>query len=285
MSAVIAHTTDLSGDDRQAFVHAAALAARSGARLVSVHGNAAAELADRLPDATPLGARWGHPIDHRRVCHECCDDVTDTLLDALRSVMPGLVVTGTHARRGLAAVLHGSVSESLARNLDVPTLVVPNRGRGFVDEGSGAIDLKRVLIPAGDVATAARGLTAARALLAVAGVTDAELMVLVVGARPLDLAAADDVTGDPRRRPARGRGARDRPRPPRLRDRHADHGPRRGPRRAARLAHRARHPRRRLPGAHRARGQPPARLIVDGPRRRAAGPARGAPMDFAARTA
>lgn len=194
MSAVIAHTTDLSGDDRQAFVHAAALAARSGARLVSVHGNAAAELADRLPDATPLGARWGHPIDHRRVCHECCDDVTDTLLDALRSVMPGLVVTGTHARRGLAAVLHGSVSESLARNLDVPTLVVPNRGRGFVDEGSGAIDLKRVLIPAGDVATAARGLTAARALLAVAGVTDAELMVLVVGARPLDLAPADDVT-------------------------------------------------------------------------------------------
>ncbi len=60
--------------------------------------------------------------------------------------------------------------------------------------GASAIDLKRVLIPAGDVATAARGLTAARALLAVAGVTDAELMVLVVGARPLDLAPADDVT-------------------------------------------------------------------------------------------
>jgi nucleotide-binding universal stress UspA family protein len=193
MTTVIAHTTDLSGDDGPAFVHAAALAAASGARLITVHGNAPADTASRLPDAAPLGVRWGRAIAHERRCHECCDDVTDTLLDALVRVMPGLVVTGTHARRGLSAVLHGSVSESLARNLAVPTLVVPNRGRGFVDEASGAVDLRRVLIPAGDAATAARGLAAARALLAVAGVERADLIVLVVGDHQLDLPLDGDV--------------------------------------------------------------------------------------------
>ncbi len=193
MSQVIAHTTDLSGADGAAFVHAAALAAASGTRLVTVHGNAPADTAERLPDAAVLGSRWGRPIAHERRCHECCDDVTDTLLDALRRVMPSLVVTGTHARRGLSAMVHGSVSESLARNLDVPTLVVPNRGPGFVDETSGAIDLRRVLIPAGDVGTAARGVAAARALLALAGVRHAELLVLVVGDHQLALPLDADV--------------------------------------------------------------------------------------------
>lgn len=184
---VIAHATDGSGADRPAFVHAAALAAASGARLVTLHGNAPARDAERLPDAAPLAARWGASIEHVRICHQCCDDVTDTLLDALHGLAPGLVVVGTHARRGLPALLHGSVSESLARNLDVPTLVIPNDGRAFVDEARGTIDLARVLVPAGDPTSAARGLAAAHALLARAGVTDGALHVLTVGDRPLDL--------------------------------------------------------------------------------------------------
>lgn len=193
MTAVIAHTTDLTGDDGLAFVHAVALAVVSGARLVSIHGNAPAGHAAQLPDAAVLGARWGRVVDHARVCHECCDDVTDTLLDALRAVAPGLVVAGTHARRGLAAVVHGSVSEALARNLTVPTLVVPNRARGFVDEASGRVRLDRVLIPAGDTATAVRGLTAARALLALAGVSSATLWLLTIGDHVLDVPLDGDV--------------------------------------------------------------------------------------------
>jgi nucleotide-binding universal stress UspA family protein len=186
VSAVIAHTTDLSGDDGAAFVHATAIAAASGARLITLHGNAPATEIDRLPDAAPLAARWGRPVAHARLCHECCDDVTDTLLDALHELAPDLVVTGTHARHGVAALLRGSVSEALARNLDVPVLVVPNRGRGFVDGASGAIDLHRILIPAVDSATAARGLAAAHAVLALAGVATAELVLLTVGDHPLD---------------------------------------------------------------------------------------------------
>jgi len=149
MPPVIAHTTDLSGDDNAAFIHACALAAASGARLVTIHANASQAEVGRLPDAKVLAARWSRPIEHERICHECCDDVSDTLVDAMLKVDPQLIVAGTHARHGLAAVFTGSVAEAVARNVTVPTLIVPNHGRGFVDTSTGKIDLRRVLVPAG----------------------------------------------------------------------------------------------------------------------------------------
>jgi nucleotide-binding universal stress UspA family protein len=164
----IAHTTDLTGDDAAAFHHAAALAAASGARLVTIHGNASMAEVGRLPDARPLAERWGRPISHQRICHECCDDVADTVVDAVRKVDPRLVVAGTHARHGLSAMLAGSVAEAVARNVAAPTLIVPNHVRGFVQADTGAIDLRRVLVAAGDDEATARGLAAARALLGLA---------------------------------------------------------------------------------------------------------------------
>ncbi|MBP8810746.1 MAG: universal stress protein [Kofleriaceae bacterium] len=193
MTRTIAHTTDRSGDDRAAFVHATALAATSGARMVTVHGNAPPGVADELPDAAALAARWGRAVVHERRCHECCDDVADTLLDALAKVGAQLVVAGTHARTGLAGLLKGSVGLTLARNLTSPTLIVPNRGKSFVDERTGAIDLRTVLIPAGDAASAARGLAAAELVLGMAGTTDAVRTILHVGEPPLELAAQPGV--------------------------------------------------------------------------------------------
>jgi nucleotide-binding universal stress UspA family protein len=185
---LIAHATDLTGDDAPAFIHASALAAASDSRLVSVHGNAAPSSALRLPDATELAMRWARKIDHVRLCHECCDDVEDTVIDAIHNLKPGLVVLGTHARHGLRALLHGSVGEAIARNLAVPALIVPNQSRGFVNAATGAIDLHRIVIPAGNVAQAQRGLAAARKLLALAGVTNAELEIVHVGGDDLDIA-------------------------------------------------------------------------------------------------
>jgi nucleotide-binding universal stress UspA family protein len=176
----IAHTTDLTGDDSAAFLHACALAAATGTRLVTIHGNAAQAEVGRLPDAAPVAARWGRPIAHQRICHECCDDVADTVVDAVRKLEPQLVVAGTHARHGLAALFTGSVAEAVARNVDAPTLIVPNQGRGFVDTSSGAIDLRRVVVPAGNDTEAAAGLAAARALVKLAGVHDADIVVLHV---------------------------------------------------------------------------------------------------------
>lgn len=85
--------------------------------------------------------------DRSRICHECCDDVEETVIDAIHRLEPYLVVLGTHARHGWRAMLHASVGEAIARNLTVPALIVPNHTRGFVDAGTGAINLHRVLIP------------------------------------------------------------------------------------------------------------------------------------------
>jgi nucleotide-binding universal stress UspA family protein len=165
---VIAHATELS-DDTAAFVHATALAAASAAHLVTVHGNPGAVRPEQLPDAGALARTWGRVVSHERRCHACCDDVTDTVVDAIRTLRPELVVLGTQARHGLARLFRDSVGEGIARNVEVPALMVPNRSRGFVDPVTGAIDLRRIVIPAGTAGEAARGIEAARGLLALVG--------------------------------------------------------------------------------------------------------------------
>jgi len=145
---LIVHATDLSGDDKPAFVHATAIAAASGARLVTLHGNAAGLAPSALPNASVLAKRWGRDVMHERRCHDCCDDVADTVLDALRTLEPDLVVLGTHGRHGFAALAHPSVEEAITRNIATPVLVVPNTCRGFVDAATGALDLSRVVIAA-----------------------------------------------------------------------------------------------------------------------------------------
>jgi nucleotide-binding universal stress UspA family protein len=178
---LIAHATDLTGDDDRAFVHATALAAAGRAQLVTIHGNPTSANAAELPDAAALAARWGRTVAHDRRCHECCDDVAETVLDALHGLQPDLVVLGTHGRHGFAALVQDSVAEAIARNLDVPVLVVPNAAHGFVDATTGAIDLSRILIPAGSPSDAQRGIDAARALAQLAGVRDVQLQIVHVG--------------------------------------------------------------------------------------------------------
>lgn len=171
---LIVYATDGTGDDAAAFVHAAALAASSGARLVTVHARSPEEEAPRqLPDAEVLATRWGRKIEHERRSYEGYDDVTDAVLQTVVELGPDLVVLGTHSRHGLAALLRGSVGEAIARNLECPALVVPDRLGGFVDAGSGAIGLRRLVIPAGSSAEAAPGIAAAHRLLALAGMDGA----------------------------------------------------------------------------------------------------------------
>lgn len=180
---VIVHTTDLSGDDQAAFAHAVALASARGAKLCSVHACAGPAPERPFPDATRLLESWRserEPIVHEAMMHQCCEDVTDTLLDALRRVEPELVVTATHGRSGLARVFAESVAESVARNVKVPTLIVPLSGDGFVDGATGAVRLGRVLVPVGSAQEAQRGVRAAAWLLELAGVSDAEIVLLHV---------------------------------------------------------------------------------------------------------
>lgn len=175
---LIGHATDASGDDRAAFVHAAALAAATGGRVVSIYdGDAAVDLS-----ITTLEARWRRRIAHelRRIDER--EDIADAVSEALRALAPGLIVVGTHARHGLSAFVHPSISEAIARNVDAPVLFVPNGCRGFVDDESGAISLRRILIPAHTDEDAVAGTAAARAAIA----------RLSLGAPALQLLRVDD---------------------------------------------------------------------------------------------
>jgi nucleotide-binding universal stress UspA family protein len=179
---LIAHTAPLSEDDT-ALAHALALAVHGKARLASVHACAGPDQAPELPAASVLLRRWGLPEDsviHDRIVHTCCDDVTDTLLDALRGLAPDLIVAATHARTGLARLFSGSVAEGVARNVRVPTLLLPFAGECFVDRENGRVNLKRMLVPAGSQDEAQQAIDAAVALAQIAGVHESELVLVHV---------------------------------------------------------------------------------------------------------
>lgn len=133
----IALATDSTGSDTLAARHAAALAARAGMPLLTIHV-------------------------------EPGDDVADDLIERLRQARPTIVVLGTHARHGVDAVIHGSVAEAVARNLDVPTLIVPNHAHAFV-AADGSLALRRIVIPTRNELDERRAKGAANVLLELLG--------------------------------------------------------------------------------------------------------------------
>ena len=58
------------------------------------------------------------------------ETVVFALLEAIAELDPLLVVVGSHGRSGVARVLMGSISESLARRSPVPVMIVPAPERG-----------------------------------------------------------------------------------------------------------------------------------------------------------
>ena len=206
---LIAHASDFSGDDASAFLHAAALT-RNGSRLVTLHAGPE----ERVPaDASELAARWGRPIEHELHRIDLEDDVSDSLLEPLQRLRPDLVVVGTHARHGFAAWLHDSVGEAIARNLCVPVLVVPNQSRGFVDPQCGAVDLRRVIVPAGNAGDARKAVAAAQLLARIAesvveleivhaGPSDPDLERLDLAVRRIDGSLDDAIVAAARARDA-----------------------------------------------------------------------------------
>jgi len=180
---LIAHLANEADPNEPGFAHSVALAARGHARLASVHACAQSAPPVDLPHASELLERWGWSADgvaHERIQHACCDAVDETLLDALHQLQPDILVASTHARSGLPRLLWGSVAEGVARNVRVPTLLLPLDGKQLLDPRSGTLWLSRVLLPVSNQQDAQRAVDAACQLSALAGASDVELVLLHV---------------------------------------------------------------------------------------------------------
>jgi nucleotide-binding universal stress UspA family protein len=170
----IVHITHTSDPNDPAFVHAVALAARAEAELVTIHVPEPGAPFMNLPDASVLLLRWGMPpagVAHERMLPPYDESIEESLLGAISGLKPELVVASTHARTGLGRILFASIAEGVARNLQAPALLLPLDCEPFVDAGSGALRLQRLLVP---VATASDAQRAVRAALALAHMADAE---------------------------------------------------------------------------------------------------------------
>ena len=58
-----------------------------------------------------------------------------------------LIVLATHGREGVPRWLHGSIAETVARRAATNVLFVPPDAIGFVDQATGQIQLRRILVP------------------------------------------------------------------------------------------------------------------------------------------
>lgn len=157
----ILHPTDFSDLSGLAFGHALriALATRSKLHLLHVEphdtGSALA-----FPHAQRLLVQWGLSdaddppwvvasklgieVDATSIRRQ---EPTQGILGFLHDQACDLIVLATHGGDGLEHWLRGSVSEIVARHAAIPTLFIAPGARGFVDQVSGEIRVRRALVP------------------------------------------------------------------------------------------------------------------------------------------
>lgn len=157
----VLHPTDFSDASAEAFVHALRIALAAKAKLYLLHV-ASGEENDVMdfPHVRETLARWGlmsanEPL--RAVEAKLGISIAKIDLEPqapaegvrrfLADHEPDLMVLATEARHGASRWLHGSVAEKLARETTAPTLFVPTKARGFVDQARGEVHLRHVVIP------------------------------------------------------------------------------------------------------------------------------------------
>jgi nucleotide-binding universal stress UspA family protein len=158
----IVHPTDFSDASADAFAHALRIALTVKGSLHILHVATAGDETDWIsfPQVRTALARWGLMGENEvpaAVCSKLGVKIAKVEL-APQSTIGGilhfldahpadLMVLATDGRQGVARWLHGSTAEKLAFHAKAPTLFVPARMRGFVDQARGEVHLRRVLIP------------------------------------------------------------------------------------------------------------------------------------------
>jgi nucleotide-binding universal stress UspA family protein len=160
----IIHPTDFTAGSYRAFAHGLRLALAAGGHFHIVHAERTRDEEEAswegFPGVRRTLAAWG-VLSAETPAHALADtlgvrirkiglegrDPVQGVLRLLDQRPADLIVLATHARSGLPRWLRGSVAEPLARKAQVPALFVPHDCRGFVDQQTGEVRLRNVLIP------------------------------------------------------------------------------------------------------------------------------------------
>lgn len=157
----ILHATDFSDASRPALDHALVWAELFEAKLLLLHVETPRtadpfllekgfpdppELTERLRTlahsemTTLLEAHAERPLEIRELFRNGYHAETE-IVEAAREEGADLMVLGTHGRRGASHLLMGSIASEVLRRTPCPALVVPSR------VGSGAVGVRRILVP------------------------------------------------------------------------------------------------------------------------------------------
>jgi nucleotide-binding universal stress UspA family protein len=179
----IVHPTDFSDLSADAFVHALRIALTAKSKLYLLHIATGDEgrwwtfphvrhalalwklMTDDASEKNPQAA-----IEAKlgiRVVKVSLDrqDPVHGILRFLDSHPAKLIVLATHGRDGLPRWLHGSVAEAVSRRAAKPTLFIAPGVRSFVDQLSGQLQLRRVLVPVDHVPAPSAPLNAIEAFV------------------------------------------------------------------------------------------------------------------------
>jgi nucleotide-binding universal stress UspA family protein len=195
----IVYPTDFSDLSFAAFVHALriAVAAKSKLNVLHVEQEGTHETSG-FPRVQRLLLQWGLLEENdppSAITTKLGIDLEVITLDSqnpangivhfLRQHRCDLVVLATHGRDGLDHWLKGSIAETVFSQSAISTLFVPRGARGFVDQVSGELRLRRVLVPVHHSPVPYRAIEAARSLPHLLTGSNIDMHVLhVVGIGP-----------------------------------------------------------------------------------------------------
>jgi nucleotide-binding universal stress UspA family protein len=157
----IFHPTDFSVNDRTTLAHALKLACLFKAEFTMMHVDPTVGRNDfeDFPRIRPLLAAWGLlpegsakeevsrlGIEIKKI-RAVADNTSAAILHYLATDPTDLLVLSTHQREGLSRLTHETIAEPVARGSRAKTLFIPAGVEGFVSLETGALNLRRILIP------------------------------------------------------------------------------------------------------------------------------------------
>lgn len=190
----IFHPTDLSRTSEVAFHHALRLAVETRASFTILHVGSDTESWDEMPQVRRTLKKWGMLKDENdteqfmrlgimiRKLMVGADDPLKACMEYLEEHPTDLVVLATHQDSGRMGWLKQKVAEPLMRAVGEATLLVPSHCTGFVHPNTGAVGLRRILLPITSDPDPAQAVRAASLLARHLGSGEMEFTLLYVGA-------------------------------------------------------------------------------------------------------